>query len=154
MEKNGGPTIRRCPAAPGRIAILCGYYNGEIMNRQLYLLMFMAAFFLVANVMAEDRISIEKNVQELAAAIATGKDATGFAADSYTPYVFVMEAAGKLLVHPTLAGENLQDKALAIYQALCKATPEGVWVTYTWRGKEKNTFAKRLNNNLIIASGY
>ena len=124
------------------------------MNRQLYLLMCMAAFFLVANVMAEDRISIEKNVQELAAAIATGKDATGFAADSYTPYVFVMEAAGKLLVHPTLAGENLQDKALAIYQALCKATPEGVWVTYTWRGKEKNTFAKRLNNNLIIASGY
>jgi signal transduction histidine kinase len=116
--------------------------------------MLTAAFLLAANVMAEDRFSIEKNVQELATAIATGKDATGFAADSYTPYVFVMEAAGKLLVHPTLAGENLQDKALAIYQALSQATPEGVWVTYNWKGKEKHTFAKRLGANLIIASGY
>lgn len=124
------------------------------MNRKLCLLMLTAAFLLAANVMAEDRFSIEKNVQELASAIATGKDATGFAADSYTPYVFVMEAAGKLLVHPTLAGENLQDKALTIYQALSQATPEGVWVTYSWKGKEKHTFAKRLGVNLIIASGY
>ena len=128
--------------------------DGETMNRQLYILLLMAAFFCVANVMAEDRISIEKNVHELAAAIETGQDASGFAADAYTPYVFVMESGGRLLVHPTLAGEDLKEKALPIYEALVKATPEGVWVEYAWKGKEKHTFAKRMNNNLIIASGY
>lgn len=118
------------------------------------LLILAMMLFLVTNVMAEDRVTIQKNVDELAAAIDEGKDATGFAADVYTPYVFVMEKEGKLLVHPTLAGENLKEKALPIFEALIKATPEGVWVEYTWKGKEKYTYAKRNKSNLIIASGY
>jgi hypothetical protein len=118
------------------------------------MLLLVLAFFFVANVMAEDRMAIEKNVNELVGAIDAGKDAAGFAADAYTPYVFIMETDGVLLVHPTLAGENLKDKALPIFEALCKATPEGLWVQYTWKGKEKHTFAKRYGANLIIASGY
>lgn len=107
-----------------------------------------------ANLMAEDRMAIQKNVNELATAIDAGKDATSFAADAYTPYVFVMEEGGILLVHPTLAGENLKEKALPIFEALTKATPAGIWVEYTWKGKEKYTYAKRNKSNLIIASGY
>ncbi|ADW18762.1 hypothetical protein Despr_2626 [Desulfobulbus propionicus DSM 2032] len=124
------------------------------MNRQPYLLLLMIVLFLVANVMAEDRMAIEKNVNELATAIEAGKDASSFAADAYTPYVFVMEINGTLLVHPTLAGENLKDKAMPIFEALLNATPEGKWVEYTWKGKEKHTFAKRQGASLIIASGY
>lgn len=125
-----------------------------MMKRQPYFLLLMLAFFFVANVMAEDRIAIEKNVNELAAAIDAGKDAASFSADAYTPYVFVMEIGGRLLVHPTLAGDDLKEKALPIFEALSKATPEGQWVEYTWKGKEKHTFAKRHGANLIIASGY
>lgn len=124
------------------------------MNRQPLILVLMAAFFFVANVMAGDRISVERNVDELISAIKNGRDPSGFAPDAYTPYVFVMENNGLLLVHPTLAGENLKDKAAPIYQALLQATADGIWVHYTWRGKEKQTFAKRYGDRLIIASGY
>lgn len=116
--------------------------------------MLVAMLLLAAHVMAENSMAIEKNVNELAAAIDGGKDASSFAADAYTPYVFVMEEGGKLLVHPTLAGENLKKKALPIYEALVKATPEGIWVEYFWKGKEKRTYAKRSKANLIVASGY
>jgi hypothetical protein len=124
------------------------------MNRQSFILLVVAVFFLVTNAVAGNLISIEKNVNELIAAIDNGRDPSGFAADAYTPYVFVMENSGLLLVHPTLAGENLKDKAAPIYEALLRATPEGVWVRYSWRGKEKHTFAKRHGNRLIVASGY
>ena len=36
-----------------------------------------------------------------------------------------MEAGGKLLVHPTLVGENLKDKAGPVYDEVSKGTPEG-----------------------------
>lgn len=124
------------------------------MNRQPFILLLMAAFFLVANVMAEDRIAIEKNVNELIAAIDNGRDPSSFASDAFTPYVFVMELGGRLLVHPTLSGEDLKERAEPIYEALLQATPDGVWVKYTWKGKEKFTFAKRCCEHLIVASGY
>lgn len=124
------------------------------MNRQPFVVLIMMVVFFVANVMAEDRISIEKNVNELMAAMEAGRDPSSFAADAYTPYVFVMEQDGRLLLHPTLVGEDLKGKAKPIYDALIQATPKGVWVHYFWKGKEKHTFARRHEGHLIIASGY
>ncbi|WP_448874176.1 hypothetical protein [Desulfobulbus propionicus] len=124
------------------------------MNRQPFILLLMAVFFFVANVMAEDRIAIERNVNELIAAIDNGRDPSSFAPDAFTPYVFVMKLNGRLLVHPTLAGEDLKERAKPIYEALLQATPDGIWVQYTWKGKNKSTFAKRCCQDLIVASGY
>jgi hypothetical protein len=123
--------------------------------KQLVCLLILATILVcTGNLVAGDRTAIEKNVAQLAAALDGGKDATSYAADTYTPYVFVMEESGKLLAHPSLVGENLKEKALPIFQALVKATPEGEWVSYSWKGKIKHTFAKRTKNNLIVASGY
>ncbi len=124
------------------------------MNRQPLLLLLMLALFFVANVLAEDKISAEKNVSEMIALLESGRDASSVAADAFTPYVFVMDQDGRLLVHPTLAGEDLKEKARPIYEILLRATPEGLRVEYTWKGKEKQTFVKRYRDRLIVASGY
>ena len=124
------------------------------MNRQPLLLLLMLALFFVANVLAEDKISAEKNVSEMIALLESGRDASSVAPDAFTPYVFVMDQDGRLLVHPTLAGEDLKEKARPIYEILLRATPEGLWVEYTWKGKEKQTFVKRYRDRLIVASGY
>lgn len=124
------------------------------MNRQPFLLLLLLALFFVANVLAEDKISAEKNVSEMIALLESGRDASSVAPDAFTPYVFVMDQDGRLLVHPTLAGENLQEKARPIYETLLRATPEGLWVQYTWKGKDKQTFVKRYRDRLIVASGY
>lgn len=124
------------------------------MNRQPFLLLLMLALFFVANVLAEDKISAEKNVSEMIALLESGRDASSVAPDAFTPYVFVMDQDGRLLVHPTLAGEDLKEKARPIYEILLRATPEGLWVEYTWKGKEKQTFVKRYRDRFIVASGY
>ena len=61
---------------------------------------------------------------------------------------------GRLLVHPTLSGEDLKEKARPIYDILQQATPEGMWVEYSWKGKDKRTFIKRYQGRFIVASGY
>lgn len=101
-----------------------------------------------------DKSIISKNVDEVVAAIDGGKDATSFAADAYEPYVFIMKADGMLVVHPTLAGQDLKEKAMTIYDSLKGATSEGSWVKYEWKGKEKNTYTKRTKNDFIVSSGY
>ena len=103
---------------------------------------------------AVNKAEISENVSSVAAAINNGKAAGTFKADTFTPYVFILEKEGKLLVHPSLAGESLKVKAPPVYAALAKATPEGVWVQYKWKGKTKNTYAKMTKNNLIVGSGY
>jgi hypothetical protein len=65
-----------------------------------------------------------------------------------------MEANGNLVVHPTLAGQDLKVKAMPIFEALQAATPEGLWVTYQWDGKEKNTYTRKTKSNLTVGSGY
>ncbi len=100
------------------------------------------------------RDAISKNVNELVDAIDGGKDAASFAPNAYDPYAFVMDAAGTLIVHPSLAGQDLKQKAMPIYEALQAATPEGVWITYMWDNKEKNTYARKTGSDLIVASGY
>lgn len=101
-----------------------------------------------------DEAAISNNVDTIVAEIESGKNATDYAADAYEPYVFIMEEDGMMLVHPSLAGESLKEKAPPVYEALMEATPEGVWVQYEWQGKTKHTYAKKTKDNLIVGSGY
>lgn len=103
---------------------------------------------------ANEEQLVKQRVDTMVEAINHGKPATDFAADAYTPYVFIMEASGKLLVHPYLQQEYLPEKAAPIYEVLQQATKEGLWVQYLWKGKEKKSYVRRTNNNLIIGSGY
>lgn len=124
------------------------------MKRIAVVLSVFAVIFVVTSAWAVDKDAISKNVDTIVAGIEGGKDATGFKSDAFEPYAFIMEESGKLLVHPTLAGESLKEKAPPVYDALTKATPEGVWVEYEWKGKVKHTYAKKTKSNLIVGSGY
>lgn len=101
-----------------------------------------------------DEAAISKTVDMIAAGIESGKAATEFKSDAYQPYAFIMEEGGKMLVHPSLTGESLKEKAPPVYEALMKATPEGIWVEYEWKGAMKHTYAKKTKSNLIVGSGY
>ena len=124
------------------------------MKRLILVLAMVAITCFSTQVLAADKAAISKNVDEVVAAIDSGKEASSFAADAYTPYVFIMEKDGNLIVHPSLAGQDLKVKAMPIYEALQAATAEGVWLQYEWKGKEKNTYAKKTKKDLIVASGY
>ena len=124
------------------------------MKRFAFVLSVVAVLFLVTGALAADKEAISKNVDTIVAAVDGGKDAASYKADAFTPYAFILEEAGKLIVHPSLAGESLKEKAPPVYEALTKATPEGVWVEYEWKGKTKHTYAKKTKNNLIVGSGY
>lgn len=102
---------------------------------------------------AMDKAVIQKNVDAMVVAINNGKEATSYPANAYTPYAFVMEPSGKLIVHPFLTGEYLQEKAAPVYAALQQATTDGVWVSYFWKGAEKETYVRKTDNNLIVGSG-
>ena len=107
-------------------------------------------------VYAEDKDAIKDQVDEIVAAIDGGKMAEDFAeAATREPYyVYIMEDDGTLLVHPTLAGENLMEKAAPAYEAVVQATPEGAWVKYMWQEKEKNAYVRKTADGLIVGSGY
>jgi hypothetical protein len=124
------------------------------MKRIAFALSLVAVLFLVTGAWAVDKDAISKNVDTIVAAVDGGKDAASYKADAFTPYAFILEEGGKLIVHPSLAGESLKEKAPPVYEALTKATPEGVWVEYEWKGKTKHTYAKKTKNNLIVGSGY
>jgi len=109
---------------------------------------------LAHSLQAGDISAIKNNVDEVVSAINKGKAATSYGPDAYTPYVFIMDADGKLLVHPHLAGELLQEKGEPIYKALQQATMEGTWVTYLWKGAQKHTYVRKTNNRLVVGSGY
>jgi len=125
------------------------------MKRISFILsVFLVVFFTSAAVFSADKAAIGKNVDDIVVAIDGGKAATDFKAGDYDPYIFIMEEAGKLIVHPSLAGESLKEKAAPVYDALTKATPEGVWVDYEWQGKKKHTYARKTKSGLTVGSGY
>ncbi len=124
------------------------------MKRLMLGVSLLSVLFVVAGAWAVDKVAISHNVDTIVAQIDSGQDASAFKADAYKPYAFIMEEQGKMLVHPTLSGQSLKDKAPPVYEALLQATPEGTWVKYQWQGKEKNTYAKKTKNNLIVGSGY
>lgn len=127
---------------------------GGNMKRLSVFVSVLVMLFAVNGAFAADELAISGNVDAIVASIEKGTDVSTIKADSVEPYVFVMEENGKMLVHPTLAGESLKEKAPPVYDALMKASPEGVWVQYEWGGKMKHTYAKRTSGNLIVGSGY
>lgn len=124
------------------------------MKQLALVLSLLAVLFVVTDTWAVDEAAISGNVDTIVAGIESGKDITVFKADAYDPYAFVMEENGKMLVHPTLVGKSLKEVAPPVYEALMQASPEGTWVKYEWKGKEKHTYAKKTKSNLIVGSGY
>ncbi len=124
------------------------------MKSFLFMLSLIAVLLLASGIQAADIAAIKINVDEVVVAINQGKAATSYRADAFTPYVFIMDADGKLLVHPHLAGELLQEKGEPIFKALQQATAEGIWVTYLWKGAQKHTYVRKTNNCLVVGSGY
>ncbi len=124
------------------------------MKKLASVLSLLTILFVVSGAWAVDKAAISSHVDAIVAAIDSGQDVTAIKADAYEPYAFIMEEQGNMLVHPTLTGQSLKEKAPPAYAALMQASPEGSWVKYEWQGKEKNTYAKRTKSNLIVGSGY
>jgi hypothetical protein len=98
---------------------------------------------------------VKKKVDDIVAALDAGKKPEDFAAAANEdPYVFIMEEGGKLLVHPTLVGESLKEKAGPVYDEVAKGTPEGTYVRYVWGGANKCTYSRRTKTGLIVGCGY
>jgi len=111
---------------------------------------------LATGAFAADKAAIKKQVDDIVVAIDGGKMAEDFtsAAQNKPYYVFIMEEDGMLLVHPSLVGESLKEKAEPVYNECAKATAEGVWVSYVWKEKQKNTYVRKTASGLIVGSGY
>lgn len=107
-----------------------------------------------ASSFAADKKAIEKAVSSVALAGVYNAEACKSNAPEGL-YIFVMEKNGKLLVHPSKdAIKDLSTpKYKVIYDELIKATSDGVWVQYQWKGKEKNTFVKD-DGMKIVGCGY
>lgn len=111
---------------------------------------------LATGVFAADKDAIKKQVDDIVMAIDSGKMVGDFKEAAYNKpyYVYILEESGTLLVHPSLAGQSLKEKAMPVYEAVAKATPEGTWVTYQWQGKEKNAYVRKTKSGAIVGSGY
>lgn len=122
----------------------------------MLLLVVMVGLILTGVVSADDKAAIKTQVDQIATAIDGGRAPKEFAdaAQRKPHYVYIMEAGGLLLVHPSLAGENLKEKAAPAYDAVVQATPGGTWVTYEWQGKEKNAYVRKTTSGVIVGSGY
>ncbi len=103
-----------------------------------------------------DKDAIKAKVDEIAVAIEGGKPASDFAdAAKLKPhYVYIMEESGNVLVHPSLVGKNLKEAAMPAFEAVSKATMEGGWVMYEWKGAEKNAYVRKTKTGVVVGSGY
>ena len=119
-------------------------------------LVLILGFCLVAGALAADKDAIKKQVDEIVVSIDSGKKAQDFkdAAQNKPSYVFIMQEDGQMLVHPSLVGQSLKEKAEPVYNECSKATADGTWVKYEWKGKEKNTYVRKTKDGLIVGSGY
>ena len=111
---------------------------------------------LAAGVFAADKDAIKMQVDDIVVAIDGGKTAADFkdAANKEPYYVYILEKDGMLLVHPSLEGKSLKEAAMPAYEAVSKATPEGTWVMYEWKGTEKNAYVRKTKSGEIVGSGY
>jgi hypothetical protein len=111
---------------------------------------------LATGAVAADKAAIKKQVDDIVVAINGGKMAKDFASAAHNKpyYVFIMEEAGMLLVHPSLTGKSLKEKALPVYNECAKGTADGVWVGYVWKGKQKHTYVRKAKGGVIVGSGY
>jgi len=111
---------------------------------------------MAAGVFAADKDAIKRQVDEIVVAIDGGKTAADFkdAAKKEPYYVYILEEDGMVLVHPSLVGKSLKEAATPAYEAVTKATPEGTWVMYEWKGAEKNAYVRKTKSGEIVGSGY
>jgi hypothetical protein len=107
-------------------------------------------------VAAADRNAIKAQVDEIVKLIDAGKTPADFAdaANRKPYYVYIMEENGNVLVHPSLTGQSLKEKAKVAYDAVIQATPKGNWVMYEWKGAEKNAYVRKTKSGVIVGSGY
>ena len=129
------------------------------MNMKRVAIISLALIFglcLATGAFAADKDAIKKQVDDIVVAIDGGKTAGDFssAAQNKPSYVFIMEEGGNLLVHPSLVGQSLKDKAEPVYNECAKATADGVWVGYVWKEKQKHTYVRKTKSGLIVGSGY
>ena len=96
----------------------------------------------------------KKLVDEVVATIDSGKKTEDFKDLAYKKpyYLFIMERDGKFLVHPSFS--RLQDWDKDIFDALSKATTEGLWVSYPMVGETAHTYVRRTKSGLIVGSGH
>ena len=122
----------------------------------LIMLVVVVGLTLTGVVSAADKDAIKAQVDEIAVAIEGGKPASDFAdaAKRKPYYVYIIEENGNILVHPSLVGESLKEKAAVAYDAVVKATLEGTWVKYEWKGAEKNAYVRKTKTGVIVGSGY
>ena len=111
---------------------------------------------LATGVFAADKDAIKKQVDAIVVAIDSGKKANDFkgAAQNKPSYVFIMKEDGNMLVHPSLVGKSLKEKAAPVYNECSKATTDGTWVGYVWKEKQKHTYVMKTKDCLIVGSGY
>jgi len=95
----------------------------------------------------------KKLVNEVVDAINKGKKAEGFKdlANKQPYYVFIMEQDGRFLVHPYFP--RLQEGDKPIFDAVSKATDEGLWVSYPYLGKS-HTYVRKTKSGLIVGSAH
>jgi len=95
----------------------------------------------------------KKLVDEVVDAINSGKKAEDFKdwAHKKPYYVFIMEPDGRFLVHPVFT--RLQEWDKPIFDAVSRATTEGLWVSYDYQGKS-DTYVRKTKSGLIVGSGH
>ena len=95
----------------------------------------------------------KKLVNEVVDAINKGKKAEDSKdlAKKEPYYVFIMEQDGRFLVHPYFT--RLQEWDKPIFDAVSKATAEGLWVSYPYLG-ESHTYVRKTKSGLIVGSGH
>ena len=120
------------------------------------MLVVIVSLSLTGFVSAADKDAIKAQVDEIVVAIEGGKPASDFAdaAKREPHYVYIMEENGNVLVHPSLTGKNLKEEAAPAYDAVVKATLDGGWVMYEWKGAEKNAYVRKTKTGVIVGSGY
>lgn len=98
---------------------------------------------------------VKKKVDDIVAALDGGKKPEDFANVAHEdPYVFIMEPDGRLLVHPSLVGQSLKEKAGPVYDEVAKGTAAGDYVRYEWGGAKKCTYSRKTQSGLIVGCGY
>ncbi len=109
---------------------------------------------MVSLTLAADKQEIKNNVDSIVEKINQGDNPESINPNDYSPYVFIMQQDGNLLVHPELAGKNLKEVAEPVYDALSNSHHDGIWVDYVWKEEQKHSYVRTTESGLIVGSGY
>jgi hypothetical protein len=118
-------------------------------------LILLSGMMLTGVIWAHEIEENKKLVDEVVEAINSGKKAEDFKdwANKEPYYVFIMEPDGRWLVHP-LYTRRLREWNKEIFDALLKATTEGLWVSFPWQGRKRHVYVRRTKSGLIVGSGH